>query len=313
MLGAQASSPARYDKVDVVYKGRQGSLRSQYFIMKLAFSTLGCPNWELGQIVETAGRLGYDGVELRAVAGSLDLLGRPEFMSSNLSTTRSQFEDRNLEVCCVDTSCAFHSPDQSERSAQVDLALKHAELAAELGAPLIRIFPDKIQPGATRNETRDYIVESLRLLADRLPGEVDVALETHGDFARTETTTEIMRLVNHPRVRLIWDVANSLAAGDSIEDAGEAVEPFLSHIHLRDARPVSTSEHWLPVLAGDGNVSFAEALMTIERLNYDGYVSFEWEKYWHPEIEEPEVALPDFINAIRKLQSDTTKSSCVNQ
>jgi len=67
------------------------------------------------------------------------------------------------------------------------------------------------------------------------------------------------------------------------------------------------------VLAGDGNVSFAEALMTIERLNYDGYVSFEWEKYWRPEIEEPEVALPDFINAIRKLQSDTTKRSGVGK
>jgi sugar phosphate isomerase/epimerase len=281
--------------------------------MKLAFSTLGCPNWELDKIVETAERLGYDGVELRAVGGSLDLLGRPEFISSNLSTTRSQFEDRNLTICCVDTSCTFHSPEKSERSAEVDIALKHAELAAELRASLIRIFPDKIQPGATRNETRDYIVESLQQLAERLPAEVDVALETHGDFARTETTTEIVRLVNHPQVRLIWDVANSLAAGDSIGDAGEVVDPFLSHIHLRDARPVSASEHWLPVLAGRGNVSFAEALMTIEKLNYDGYVSFEWEKYWHPEIEEPEVALPDFINAIRKLQSDTTKSSCFNQ
>jgi sugar phosphate isomerase/epimerase len=281
--------------------------------MKLAFSTLGCPNWELDKIVETAERLGYDGVELRAVGGTLDLLGRPEFTSSNLSTTRSQFEDRDLEVCCVDTSCTFHSPDQKQRNAQVDLALKHAELAAELRAPLIRIFPDKIQPGATRNQTRDYIIESLRLLAERLPGEVDVALETHGDFARTETTTEIVRLVNHPRLKLIWDVANSLAAGDPIEEAGHNVNPFLSHIHLRDARPVSTSEHWLPVLAGRGNVSFAEALIAIERLNYDGYVSFEWEKYWHPEIEEPEVALPDFIKAIRKLQSDTTKSSCVNQ
>jgi len=281
--------------------------------MKLAFSTLGCPNWELDQIVETAERLGYDGVELRAVGGSLDLLGRPEFISSNLRLSRTLFEDRNLEICCVDTSCTFHSSDQSERSTQVDLALKHAELAAELRAPLIRIFPDKIQPGATRSETRDYIVESLRLLAERLPGEVAVALETHGDFARMETTTEIMRLVNHPRVRLIWDVANSLAAGDSIGDAGKAVEPFLSHIHLRDARPVSTSEHWLPVLAGRGDVSFAEALITIEKLNYDGYVSFEWEKYWHPEIEEPEVALPDFINTIRKLQSDTTKPSCVSQ
>jgi sugar phosphate isomerase/epimerase len=281
--------------------------------MKLAFSTLGCPNWELDKIVETAERLGYDGVELRAVGGTLDLLGRPEFTSSNLSTTRSQFEDRDLEVCCVDTSCTFHSPDQKQRNAQVDLALKHAELAAELRAPLIRIFPDKIQPGATRNQTRDYIIESLRLLAERLPGEVDVALETHGDFARTETTTEIVRLVNHPRLKLIWDVANSLAAGDPIEEAGHNVNPILSHIHLRDARPVSTSEHWLPVLAGRGNVSFAEALIAIERLNYDGYVSFEWEKYWHPEIEEPEVALPDFIKAIRKLQSDTTKSSCVNQ
>ena len=59
--------------------------------------------------------------------------------------------------------------------------------------------------------------------------------------------------------------------------------------------PWPRSEHWLPVLAGAGDVSFAETLAVIEELNYDGYVSFEWEKYWHPEIEEPEVALPDFI------------------
>jgi len=51
-------------------------------------------------------------------------------------------------------------------------------------------------------------------------------------------------------------------------------------------------------------------------LNYDGFVSFEWEKYWHPEIEAPGVALPDFIDAIRKLvgeSSDTTKCSGVGK
>src|SRR5262245_20113235 len=130
-------------------------------MIKLAFSTLGCPNWQLSQIVETAGRLGYDGVELRALGGTLDLLDRFEFMSRNIITTRKQFADRNLEVCCVDTSCNFHTTDRTERSVQVDSALKHAELAAELRAPLIRVFPDKIQSGATREETRDYIVESL--------------------------------------------------------------------------------------------------------------------------------------------------------
>ncbi|HET7288002.1 MAG TPA: sugar phosphate isomerase/epimerase family protein, partial [Pyrinomonadaceae bacterium] len=174
--------------------------------------------------------------------------------------------------------------------------------AAELGAPSIRVFPDKIQTGATRDETRDHICECLRQIAERMPREVCVALETHGDFARTEATVEIVAVVNHPQVKLIWDVANSVAAGDLIADAGQTVQRFLSHIHLRDARPVATSEHWLPVLAGAGNVSFAETLSVIEQLDYDGYVSFEWEKYWHPEIEEAEVALPDFINAIRKLQ-----------
>lgn len=270
--------------------------------MKLAFSTLGCPNWELDRIAATAQRLGYDGVELRAVGGSLNLLDRPEFSPEKVKEARKLFADSGLEICCVDTSCTFHSPSQAERCAQVELALMHGELAAELGAPSIRVFPDKIQTGATREETRDYICESLRRVAERMSEEVCVALETHGDFARTEATVEIVTLVNHPRVKLIWDVANSVAAGDSIAGAGQAVRRFVSHIHLRDARPVDSSEHWLPVLAGTGEVSFAETVAVIEKLGYDGYISFEWEKFWHPEIEEPEVALPDFINAIRTLQ-----------
>jgi sugar phosphate isomerase/epimerase len=143
-----------------------------------------------------------------------------------------------------------------------------------------------------------------------------VALETHGDFANAEAAAEIVQLADHPKVKLIWDVANSVAAGDTIEQAGRVVKPYLAHIHLRDAKPVVESEHWLPVLAGQGCVSFAETLTAIGELNYDGYVCFEWEKYWRPEIEEPEVALPDFVNAIRNLiwdQSDTTKRSGVGK
>ena len=110
--------------------------------MKLAFSTLGCPDWNLAQIVEAAQRLHYDGVELRAVGGSLDLLSRPEFSPAEIATTRRYFEDHSVSICCIDTSCTFHSLDPGERLAQVEVALAHAELAAELGATLIRIFPD---------------------------------------------------------------------------------------------------------------------------------------------------------------------------
>src|SRR6185369_11079480 len=246
--------------------------------MKVAFSTLGCPDWDLDAIILAARKFGYEAIELRALAGSLDLLSREDL-------TRPA----GIEICCVDTSCTFHSPDANERANQVGIAMAHAELAARLGAPLIRVFPDKIQPGANRDETRDWIAECLHAIAERMPGDVDVALETHGDFARADAAAEIVKLADHPKVKLIWDVANSVAAGDTIEQAGRVVQPYLAHIHLRDAKPITGSEHWLPVLAGQGRVSFAKALAVIKELNYDGYLSFEWEKYWRPEIEEPEV------------------------
>ena len=283
--------------------------------MKLAFSTLGCPHWELRQIIAAARSLGYDGVELRAVGGSLDLLSRAEFGQVQLATTRAHFENE-VAICCVDTSCVFHSPDASERANQVKIALAHAKLAAKLGAPLIRVFPDKIQSGAQREETRDWIAGCLREVAQRMPEGVAVGFETHGDFARADYAAEIVTLANHPQVKLIWDVANSLAAGDDIQHAARVVQPYLAHVHLRDAKPVAGSEHWLPVLAGAGRVSFVEAVTALAELNYDGFISFEWEKYWHPEIEEPEVALPDFINAMRELlgdRSDTTECSGVGK
>ena len=284
--------------------------------MKLAFSTLGCPGWGLPEIIAAARDWGYDGVELRAVGGSLDLLGRAEFAPTQLATTRAYFEDAGIEICCVDTSCAFHSPDASERAEQVKIALAHAEVTAQLGAPLIRVFPDKIQGGAGREETRDWIAVCLREIAERMPDDVKVGLETHGDFARAEFAADIVTLADHPQIKLIWDVANSVAAGDEIRHAARVVQPYLAHVHLRDANPIVGSEHWLPVLAGAGRVSFAEAVAAIGELNYNGFLSFEWEKYWHPEIEEPEVALPDFINAIHDLigdRSDTTECSGVGK
>ena len=270
-------------------------------MMRLAFSTLGCPNYELEDVLRAAREYGFAGVELRALGGGLDLLARPEFAPGAVGATRRRLEDEGLSVCCVDTSCVFHDRDEDERRRQVETAARHCELAAALGSPLIRVFPDKIQEGATREETRGFVAESLRAAAERAPACVRVGLETHGDFAAAHEAVEIVRLAGHPSVAIIWDVANSLAAGSEVEEAARAVAPYLAHVHLRDARPVEGRDHWLPVLAGRGLIPFDAAFAALRSIGYEGFVSFEWEKYWNPEIEEPEVALPDFAKAARRL------------
>jgi len=279
--------------------------------MKLAFSTLGCPHWELEQIANAVHAYGYQAVELRAIGGDLDLLKRPEFQAGAMEATRRWLADQRLPICCVDTSCTFDSRAADERDKQIEIAVRHAELAATLGASLIRIFPDKIQTGATRTETRDNIAAGLRAVAQRAPDGVRVGLETHGDFAGARAAAEITKLADHPTVVLIWDVANSLAAGDSIAAAASELAPYLAHVHLRDARAVQGQEHWLPVLAGRGSVSFNDTVKALRDLRYDGFISFEWEKYWHPEIEEPEVALPDFIEAMKLILRDSASDVAV--
>ena len=269
--------------------------------MKLAFSTLGCPNWELERIAHAAHAFGYEGVELRALGGDLDLLNRPEFRPEAVSSTRQWFCEQGLSVCCVDSSCTFDSVDKDERRRQIEIAIRYCDLATKLGAPLMRVFPDRIPAGATREQTRDNIAASLKQVAESCPDSVRVALETHGDFARAGAAAEIVKLAAHSNVVVIWDVANALNAGDSIEESAAGVSPYLAHVHLRDARNVPGREHWQPVLAGRGDVSFESAVDELHRLEYDGYICFEWEKYWQPDIEDPEIALPDFANAMKKI------------
>ena len=42
-----------------------------------------------------------------------------------------------------------------------------------------------------------------------------------------------------------------------------------------------------------------EQVQLLKAAGYKGYYGFEWEKGWHPEIEEPEVAFPHFVETIR--------------
>jgi sugar phosphate isomerase/epimerase len=41
-------------------------------------------------------------------------------------------------------------------------------------------------------------------------------------------------------------------------------------------------------------------LALLQEAGYNGYVSVEWEKKWHPDLAEPEVAIPQHIAWLRE-------------
>jgi sugar phosphate isomerase/epimerase len=269
--------------------------------MKLAFSTLGCPLWSIAEIADAARQYGYSAVELRCLGGDLDLLGRPELGPDSAAASGERL---GVPVCCVDTSAWFHAPSESDRRQNIELAVRFARLASWLGAPLVRVFPNEIPDGSTLAETRDRIARSLREVGMQAPPGVRIALETHGDFATAKEVVDIVRAADHPSLAIVWDVANTVAAGEAIRESAATVAPYLALVHLRDAEPVLGERFWRPVLAGRGRIPFDTVFRELRAIGYDGYVSFEWEKYWRPDLEEPEIALADFRQAVARIAAE---------
>ncbi|MGA9812092.1 MAG: sugar phosphate isomerase/epimerase family protein [Terriglobales bacterium] len=268
--------------------------------MKVSFSTLACPDWPLPQIIAIACSAGYDGIELRFVEGE-DLLWRlPIFSGKELPATRRALSDHGLTISCLDTSCRFHSPDAAERERWLAEGKRMADLATALGAPGLRIFGDTIQPGADRPSTRSWIAESIRELAENTgPKGVEVWLETHADFASAGETMAILAEAACPQSGAVWDPANCFLEAQERPGEGAArLGASIRHVHIKDLRP--NHEGWEPALTGEGDFPLAEVRAALRRLGYDRFVSFEWEKKWHPEIADAEIALPHFMRWFRE-------------
>jgi sugar phosphate isomerase/epimerase len=268
--------------------------------MKVSFSTLACPDWTMRQIIAMAAGERYDGIELRFVEGEDSFWKLPVFSGQELASTKRALADHALTISCLDTSCRFHAPDAAERRRWMVEGERMADLAAELGAPGLRVFGDTIQPGADRATTQGWIAESIRELAEITAARgVEVWIENHGDFAAAGETAAILAQAAASGIGVVWDPANSFAAHHERPAEGVAIfQAAIRHVHIKDLR--REGDDWKYVCTGDGDFPLLESKASLEDLKYDQFISFEWEKKWHPEIADAEIALPHFARWFRK-------------
>ena len=59
-------------------------------------------------------------------------------------------------------------------------------------------------------------------------------------------------------------------------------------------------------MTGTGQFPAKRVVALLCAAGFAGHVSFEWEKRWHPTIEEPEVALPHFASWFRQTLADAS-------
>lgn len=271
------------------------------YIPKLSFSTLGCPTWPLGKIVKFAVANNYSGVEIRVLQGELDLTKCPAFSATNINETKKIFAENNLLITDLGSSAALHHADTAKRKNNLDEAKRYIDLAAELESPYIRVFPNNLPADGDTKATLDLIVSGLNELGEYAKGSnVSVLMETHGDVIKVADLLYIMQKKEQHNTGLIWDFFNMWSVTKEPPSmVFNKLKKYIRHIHVKDGMVKNGEEQY--TLLGKGEAPVKEVFQLLQRSNFDGFYSFEWEKMWHLEIEEPEIALAHYSKEIKKI------------
>jgi fatty-acyl-CoA synthase len=186
-------------------------------------------------------------------------------------------ERASVPLVALDTSIELARPFERALPAAV-------ELAAEWGAPIVRVFGGELRALDDVTRRLEPTLERARELG------VTVALETHDDFSSAALVAELLRRVGSPSFTAVWDLHHPYRVGESPQDVVRALGTRIALVHVKDAR--RSGDGWELVPLGDGDVPVHESLAVLREAGYDGWLTVEWEKRWHAELAEPELALP---------------------
>ena len=140
----------------------------------------------------------------------------------------------------------------------------------------------------------DLITKGLLELGKYAKGSnVSVLMETHGDLVWSDDIQKIMETAFNEHTGLVWDVANMWSrTKEPPVEVYQRLKKYIRHTHIKDLKMIDGKEHY--TLLGEGEVPIFTAVDLLAKGGYKGYYSFEWEKLWHPEIAEPEIAIAQY-------------------
>lgn len=263
-------------------------------MFRLGFSSLACPDHDIEQLIRLATANGYTGVELRFVRGQLDLTQLPEFDTAHIATTRQRFTDAGIQVVCIDTSVRQNALDEPTRAAEVAAARANALIASGLGAPYLRVFGGPVSADQDRELTLDGIARGLSVVgAVAAEHGVTAVLESHDDFCTSASILDLYRRGMSPLVKVLWDTLHTYRYGESPEQTWAQIGHLVRHVHMKDSY-IADEDGFDFAPTGEGTVPLQEIVRVLRTHGYDGYVHFEWEKAWHPELADGEIAVPQF-------------------
>jgi L-ribulose-5-phosphate 3-epimerase len=232
--------------------------------------------------------IGMTAAELRVIDGKNIV----DLDAEELKRAKEALDQAGLRVISIASpllKCVLPTgPEVDSRFQQDVFASKHTfedqprlterafEVARFFGARLIRVFSywRTVRPELCH----EAIVEALGQLA-RLADKEDVLIGIENEhacnIATGAETARIFDFIPNERLKMVWDPANALVAGEDPYPGGYSVLPKsrIAHVHAKDCHLEGMQPVWGPL--GTRKVRWKEIVAALKSDGYEGYLSLE--------------------------------------
>lgn len=252
------------------------------------FSSLGCPELNLEQTLALAARHGLAGVELRSLAGTIDLPALFEATYGTPETLAGTMRAQSVKILSLDTSLKLAGGGAGDR----DAFLKFLPWAEAVGVPRLRVFDGgHAADDATHREMAET-VGWWRTLRVEHNWRADIMVETHDSLFSAKSINQFLHYA--PGTGILWDTHHTWkVGGENPVVTWRAIRESVVHMHVKDSVSIPSGKHPFSYrLPGDGEFPMKALRETIGD-EYGGPISLEWERMWHLEL----APLEDALNA----------------
>lgn len=271
--------------------------------MKIAGHTMGTPEYTVIEAIKLFHDIGIDGAEIVVQDGYLSGISCA-CTKEELDAVKQAAEEYNVEICCLTPyNSYFNDLNDELRNAEIEGLSKVIDACEYLGAHYIRIYGGNLQAGDTKDlaERRTRLVDAMRYLGDKA-AEKDVTLVIENHFntmcVSAKDSYSVVKEINHPNVKILYDQANlSFTEQEGYEEAIAIQQDEVAYMHVKDlvfkegvaftsdevSHPEESKRNVYTRIVGEGVIAWPEILRLVKAHGYDGWLSMEYERRWHPD------------------------------
>lgn len=267
--------------------------------MKLAFSTVGCPDWSFDEIFAAAKDFGYDAIEIRGIGNEIYAPKLNIFSGQNIKATAKKLKDAGLFVSMLASNAVIGIPEAAQ--AGKNEAFEYIDLAAGFRVPFVRIMISP-RPKAEETDTGCAVSVYSEICAYAKEKNVTPLIETNGIFAESEVLAGFMERIPGENKGVLWDINHPCRFFcESAKQVFGNIGKYVKYLHIKDSVMDPKTKKLEYRMVGHGDLPISDILKLMAESGYEGVLSLEWTKRWLPELQEPGIVFSQYVNYMRYL------------